>query len=447
VVVLESLGSAIGAAIKKVIRAPLVDEKVVKELIRDIQRALLQADVNVKLVFDLSRRIEERVLKEKLPPGITRRELVLKVVYEELVRLLGGEKAPRVLPSGKRPYVIMMVGIQGSGKTTSAAKLALYYKKRGLRVALVCADNFRPGAYAQLKQLGEMIGVPVYGEEGARSAVELALRGVGKFKNAGYDVIIVDTAGRHKEEKGLIEEMRQIADAIKPDEIMLVVDGTIGQQAMIQAKAFHEATEIGSIFVTKLDGSARGGGALSAVAATGAPIKFIGVGEKVDEISLFSPPKFVSRLLGMGDLEALVEKVKAAEAMPTKEVAERFLSGKFTLKDLLYQLQSMRKMGPLGKLLKLIPGLSFSLPEGFEEVTEDKLKKFVAIMQSMTEEELTHPEIIDRSRMRRIAIGSGTTVRDVRELLNQYKAMRKMFKQFKRRARHFRQFKGGIWGS
>jgi len=445
-VVLESLGSAIGAAIRKVIRAPLVDEKVVRELIRDIQRALLQADVNVKLVFDLSRRIEDRVFKEKLPPGITRRELLLKVVYEELVNLLGGDETPRVLPTSKKPYVIMMVGIQGSGKTTSAAKLALFYKKRGLKVALVCADNFRPGAYAQLKQLGEMIGVPVYGGE-AGSAIELALRGVGKFKAEKYDVIIVDTAGRHKEEKGLIDEMRRIAAAIKPDEIMLVIDGTIGQQAMIQAKAFHEATKIGSIFVTKLDGSARGGGALSAVAATGAPIKFVGVGEKIGEVEVFSPPKFVSRLLGMGDLEALVEKVKAAEAAPSREVAERFLSGKFTLKDLLYQLQSLRKMGPLGKLLKLIPGLSFSLPEGFEEVTEDKLKKFIAIMQSMTEEELTNPQVIDRSRMRRIAIGSGTTVRDVRDLLNQYRAMRKMLKRFKRKAKYFKHFKGGIWGS
>lgn len=439
--VLERLGSAINSAIRRVMRAPLVDERVVRELIRDIQRALLQADVNVRLVFDLSKRIEERVLKEKLPPGITRRELLLKVVYEELVNLLGGDTTPSVLPSGKKPYVLMLVGIQGSGKTTSVAKLALFYKRKGFRVGVVCADNYRPGAYAQLRQLGELVGVPVYGREGAESSIVLAVKGVGKFKSEGYDIIIVDTAGRHKEEKGLIDEMKQIAEAIKPDEIMLVVDGTIGQQAFVQAKAFHEATRIGSIFITKLDGSARGGGAISAVAATGAPIKFIGVGEKVDEIEVFSPPKFVSRLLGMGDLEALVEKVRAAEAMPSREVAERLISGRFTLMDLLEQFQSIRRMGPLSKILKLIPGFSFSLPEGFEEVTEDKIKRYIAIMQSMTREELLKPEIINRSRVKRIAIGSGTTVRDVRELLNQYRAMKKMLRRFKRKARRF-PFKG-----
>lgn len=439
--VLERLGSAINSAIRRVMRAPLVDERVVRELIRDIQRALLQADVNVRLVFDLSKRIEERVLKEKLPPGITRRELLLKVVYEELVNLLGGDTTPSVLPSGKKPYVLMLVGIQGSGKTTSVAKLALFYKRKGFRVGVVCADNYRPGAYAQLRQLGELVGVPVYGREGAESSIVLAVKGVGKFKSEGYDIIIVDTAGRHKEEKSLIDEMKQIAEAIKPDEIMLVVDGTIGQQAFVQAKAFHEATRIGSIFITKLDGSARGGGAISAVAATGAPIKFIGVGEKVDEIEVFSPPKFVSRLLGMGDLEALVEKVRAAEAMPSREVAERLISGRFTLMDLLEQFQSIRRMGPLSKILKLIPGFSFSLPEGFEEVTEDKIKRYIAIMQSMTREELLKPEIINRSRVKRIAIGSGTTVRDVRELLNQYRAMKKMLRRFKRKARRF-PFKG-----
>ncbi len=444
--VLETLGSSIRNAIKKVLRAPIVDEKVVKELIRDIQRALLQADVNVKLVFELSRRIEEKVLKEKLPPGITRRELLLKTVYDELVSLLGGESLPKILPEKRKSYIIMLVGIQGSGKTTSAAKLALYYKRRGLKVALVCADNFRPGALAQLKQLGEKIGVPVYGKEHAKSAIDLAIEGVKKFRSEGYDIIIVDTAGRHKEEKGLIEEMKEMATSILPDEIMLVIDGTIGQQAMIQAKAFHEATKIGSIFVTKLDGSARGGGALSAVAATGAPIKFVGVGEKIDEIEVFNPSKFVSRLLGMGDLEALVEKVKAAKAMPTEEIAEKFLTGKFTLEDLLQQFQSIRKMGPLSKLLRLIPGLSFTLPEGFEEVSEDKLKKFIAIIQSMTKEERMKPEIIDRSRMKRIAIGSGTTTKDVKDLLNQYKMMKRMLKQFKRRSRRLKYFKGGIGG-
>ncbi|MCS7373802.1 MAG: signal recognition particle protein Srp54 [archaeon GB-1845-036] len=445
--VLENLTKSLGDAIRKVIRAPLVDRKVVKELIRDIQRALLQADVNVQLVLQLSQRIERRVFEEKLPPGITRRELLLKIVYDELVNLLGGEGKPQVIPSSRKSYVIMLVGIQGSGKTTTAAKLALFYKKNGLKTALICADNYRPGAYAQLKQLGESIGVPVYGVQEKLDASEIARRGVEKFRREGYNIIIVDTAGRHKEEKTLIEEMKRIAEKVSPDEIMLVIDGTIGQQAMIQAKAFNEATKIGSIFITKLDGSARGGGALSAVAATGAPIKFIGVGEKVDEIEVFIPSRFVSRLLGMGDLETLVEKVKAAEIAPSEKAAERLMSGKFTLNDLLEQFKSLSKMGPLGKLLKLIPGFGISLPEGFEETSKDKLKKYMAIIQSMTPEERENPEIINRSRIKRIAIGSGTTVRDVRELLKQYRSMKKLIRQFKRKSRVFRQVKGFRWGT
>lgn len=445
--VLENLTKSLGDAIRKVIRAPLVDRKVVKELIRDIQRALLQADVNVQLVLQLSQRIERRVFEEKLPPGITRRELLLKIVYDELVNLLGGEGKPQVIPSSRKSYVIMLVGIQGSGKTTTAAKLALFYKKNGLKTALICADNYRPGAYAQLKQLGESIGVPVYGVQEKLDASEIARRGVEKFRKEGYNIIIVDTAGRHKEEKTLIEEMKRIAEKVSPDEIMLVIDGTIGQQAMIQAKAFNEATKIGSIFITKLDGSARGGGALSAVAATGAPIKFIGVGEKVDEIEVFIPSRFVSRLLGMGDLETLVEKVKAAEIAPSEKAAERLMSGKFTLNDLLEQFKSLSKMGPLGKLLKLIPGFGISLPEGFEETSKDKLKKYMAIIQSMTPEERENPEIINRSRIKRIAIGSGTTVRDVRELLKQYRSMKKLIRQFKRKSRVFRQVKGFRWGT
>ncbi|MCD6154777.1 MAG: signal recognition particle protein [Candidatus Verstraetearchaeota archaeon] len=445
--VLENLTKSLGDAIRKVIRAPLVDRKVVKELIRDIQRALLQADVNVQLVLQLSQRIERRVFEEELPPGITRRELLLKIVYDELVNLLGGEGKPQVIPSSRKSYVIMLVGIQGSGKTTTAAKLALFYKKNGLKTALICADNYRPGAYAQLKQLGESIGVPVYGVQEKLDASEIARRGVERFRREGYNIIIVDTAGRHKEEKTLIEEMKRIAEKVSPDEIMLVIDGTIGQQAMIQAKAFNEATKIGSIFITKLDGSARGGGALSAVAATGAPIKFIGVGEKVDEIEVFIPSRFVSRLLGMGDLETLVEKVKAAEIAPSEKAAERLMSGKFTLNDLLEQFKSLSKMGPLGKLLKLIPGFGISLPEGFEETSKDKLKKYMAIIQSMTPEERENPEIINRSRIRRIAIGSGTTVRDVRELLKQYRSMKKLIRQFKRKSRVFRQVKGFRWGT
>jgi len=308
--VLERLGSSLYEALRKVFRASIVDEELVKELARDIQRALLQADVNVKLVLEISRRIEERALKEKLPSGVSRREHVVKVVYEELARFLGEKQAPLQMKTGRR-NVFMLVGIQGSGKTTTTAKFARYFQKRGLKTALICTDTFRPGALAQLEQLGKLANVPVYGEPKTENSVKIALNGLKKFDS--FDVVLVDTAGRHKDEKSLIKEMRTMEEKIKPDEVILVIDGTIGQQAAAQATAFHEATPIGSIFVAKLDGSARGGGALSAVAAIGAPIKFIGTGEKIGNVEPFVPSRFVGRLLGMGDLQSLIEKVREAE--------------------------------------------------------------------------------------------------------------------------------------
>ncbi|MGQ9759376.1 MAG: signal recognition particle protein Srp54 [Candidatus Methanomethylicaceae archaeon] len=441
--VLESLGSSISNAVKKVLRAPVVDERVVKELIRDLQRALLQSDVNVKLVLELSKNVEKKIFEEELPPGITRRELAVKVVYDELVSLLGGEKVllPKY-PKGKRT-VLLLVGIQGSGKTTSASKLAWYFKKQGYSVGLVCADNFRAGAYDQLKQLAEKAGATFYGEKEEKNTVRLAINGVNRLKESGKDIIIVDTAGRHKNEGALIEEMRQVAEAVKPDEIILVLDATIGQQAAQQAEAFNQATKIGTIFLTKLDGSAKGGGALSAVAATRAPIRFIGTGEGVDEVEAFNPKRFVGRLLGMGDMESLVEKFKEAEIAKTgKETMNAIASGRFTLKDLYAQMQAMRKMGPFSKLLQSIPGLGPSLPKEAMELTEEKMKKWMVIMQSMTEEELTEPHIIDGSRARRIARGSGTTTKDLKELLSQYKISKKYIRQLVKKQKRMQGLKG-----
>jgi len=306
---LDRLGSSLTDAIKKIFRASVVDETAVKELVRDIQRALLQADVNVQLVLEISKRIEEQALKEKMPPGISRREHVIKVVYEELTRFVGEKPVPLDVEPGKRK-IIMLVGIQGSGKTTTAAKLARFYQKRGLKPALICADTYRPGAFAQLQQMAARANVPIFGDLKAKDPVKVVSEGLKLFSDK--DLIIVDTAGRHKEEKDLIREMKTLEQKIKPDEVVMVIDGTIGQQALLQAKTFHEATPIGAILVTKLDGSARGGGALSAVAATGAPIKFIGTGEKIEDIESFIPSRFVGRLLGMGDLETLLEKVKDA---------------------------------------------------------------------------------------------------------------------------------------
>ena len=428
--VLDRLGSSLNDALKKVFKAPVMDEKTVKELVRDIQRALLQADVNVKLVLEVSKNIEERALKEKVPLGVSRREHVVKVVYEELTRFLGEKAASLKVEPGKRK-IIMMVGIQGSGKTTASGKLAKYFQKRGLKTALVCTDTYRPGAYDQLKQLAGKANIPVYGEPKEQKSEKIALRGLKQFED--YDLVIVDTAGRHKEEKGLIDEMKRLEKVIKPDEAILVIDGTIGQQAAVQARALHEATPIGSILVSKLDGSARGGGALSAVAAIGAPIKFISTGEKLEDIEAFAPSRFVGRLLGMGDLQSLVEKVRDAEVKVPEKKARAFMSGKFTLTDMYEQFESMKKMGPLKGILKMIPGMGYNIPEDKMDMAEDALKKWRVIIQSMTPKEREKPKILSSSRIRRVARGSGTTEKEVKQLITQYNQMRKMMKTLRRK--------------
>jgi len=427
---LERLGSSLYDALRKVFRAPIVDEETVKEMVRDIQRALLQADVNVKLVLEISKRIEERALKEKVPSGVSRREHVIKVVYEELTRFLGEKPVSLKIKTGKR-NVFMLVGIQGSGKTTTAVKMARYFQKRGLKAALICADTFRPGAYAQMQQLAKRVNVPVYGDLKAKTSVEIALDGLKQFDK--HDVVIIDTAGRHKDETSLIKEMKTLEKAIKPDEVVLVLDGTIGQQASAQAKAFHEATPIGSVFIAKLDGSARGGGALSAVASIGAPIKFIGTGEKIEDIEPFAPSRFVGRLLGMGDLESLIERVQEAEVKVPEKKLRAFLSGKFTLTDMYEQFKAMKSMGPFSRILKMLPGFSYNIPEEAMEITEDRLKKWPVIIQSMTHEERESPKIFTASRIRRVARGSGTSEKEVKELLKQYSMMKKMIKTLRRK--------------
>lgn len=427
---LEHLGSSLYDAIKKIFKASVVDEATVKELVRDIQRALLQADVNVKLVLDISKRIEERALKEKIPPGVSRREHIIKVVYEELTRFLGEKQAPIKIEPGKRK-TIMLVGIQGSGKTTNGAKLARYFQKRGMKPALICADTFRPGAYAQLQQLANRINVPLHGDPKAKDVLKTVNEGLKQFTDK--DIVIVDTSGRHKEEQELIKEMKVLEKSIKPDEVMLVIDGTIGQQALVQAKAFNEATPIGSILVTKLDGSARGGGALSAVAATGAPIKFIGTGEKVEDIEPFVPSRFVGRLLGMGDLETLLDKVREAEIKVPEKKAKAILSGKFTLTDMYEQFEAVKGMGTFKKLLKMLPGMSYNIPEETLNTAEDRLEKWRVMIQSMTPQERDNPKTFNSSRMKRVARGSGTSEKEVKELLKQYVMMRRMLKTFRRK--------------
>jgi len=431
---LERLGSSLYQALRKVFRATVVDEATVKELVVDIQRALLQADVNVQLVLEISKRIQDRALQEKVPPGVSRHEHVIKVVYEELTRFLGEKPELLRVEPGKRK-ILMLVGIQGSGKTTASAKLARYFQKRGIKTALICTDTFRPGAYAQMQQLASRINVPTYGDANAKDPVKVASEGLKHF--ADKDFVIVDTSGRHKEEKSLINEMKQLEKAIKPDEVMLVIDGTIGQQASTQAKAFHEATPIGSILVAKLDGSARGGGALSAVATTGAPIKFISTGEKVEDIEPFVPSRFVGRLLGMGDLETLLDKVKEAEIKVPEKKAKQILSGKFTLTDMYEQFEALKGMGPFKRLLKMLPGMGYNIPDDQMEAAQGKLETWRVVIQSMTPKERENPKIFSPSRIKRVARGSGTSEKEVKELLKQYAMMKRMMKTLRRKRMPF----------
>jgi len=423
-------------AVRKFLGGGRSYEESVNEFIRDLQRELIRADVNVTLVKQLTDRVRERALKQEPPPGVSRRDWFLKAVYDELVSLFGGEGEPRVMPR-KLPWVILLVGVQGSGKTTTAGKLARYYSSRGLRVGLVSADTYRPGALEQLKTLAQQAGAMFYGEQSGQ-AEEIAKRGVSELLSKGAQLVIVDTAGRHGygDEAGLLEEMKRIAEAVRPDEVMLVIDAAIGQRAYDIARRFHEATPVGSIVVTKLDGTARGGGVLSAVAATGARVKFVGTGEKIEELEPFNPQSFVARVMGLGDIRALLERVREAEAeeKALRVVEEDIAKGRVTMRTIYAQLKSIRRLGPLSKLLEMLPTASLPIKVGDEQVKlgEEKIRKWLHIIESMTYEELDDPEIIDRSRMRRIALGSGTTVADVKELLTYYRSVKAMLKRFRR---------------
>jgi signal recognition particle subunit SRP54 len=438
--VLEGLGQSLRNAIKKIANASHIDQKLVKEVVKDIQRALLQADVNVKLVLEMTKRLEERALTEKPPAGMSSREHVIKIVYEEMVKVVG---KPKEIPA--KPQRILMVGLYGQGKTTTSGKLAKDLHKRGMKVALVAADVHRPAAYDQLSQIGKKINVPVYGDPREKSALKIAKHAMNEFK--GYDVIIFDTSGRHSLEPDLIDEIEQVAKAVDAEQKILVLDAQTGQQAGPQAKAFHEAVGLTSVIVTKMDGTAKGGGALSAIAETGAPISYIGVGEHLEDLEKFDPDRFISRLLGMGDIKSLIEA--ASEVMDeekAEEVSRKMMSGKFTLKDMYDQMEMLQGMGPLKKLASMLPGLGDKLGEQDMEATQERLGRFKVIMDSMTDEELENPKVIKSSRVTRIAKGSGTSPKHVRELLKQYNMSRKAVKGFmgnrKMRRQMMKQLKG-----
>ncbi|MFH0936467.1 MAG: signal recognition particle protein Srp54 [Candidatus Woesearchaeota archaeon] len=428
--VLDKLGESLKNTLQKIARSIFVDEKLIDELVKDIQRALLSADVNVKLVLDLTKSIKKRALEEKPPKAIPLREHVVKVVYEELVKFLGEEKA-EIKIEKKKPFKIMMVGLFGSGKTTTIGKLAKYYVNRGYKVAALGLDVHRPAAPEQLSQICKKINVPCFINKKEKNALKIYEEYEDEFKK--FDLLIIDTAGRDALSKDLIKEISDLNKKIKPDENLLIISADIGQAAQTQAEKFHESCGITGIIITKLDGTAKGGGSLSAAAVTNAKVKFIGTGETSDDIETFNPKGFVGRLLGMGDLEALLEKSKGAiSEEQAKDLGKKLLKGEFNLLDLYEQMESMNKMGPLSKIFDMIPGMgSVKIPKEMLSVQEDKLKKWKFILQSMTKQELEDPEIIDGKRAERIAKGSGTSTHEVRELLKQYKQSKKLMKLMK----------------
>ncbi|MFX0105802.1 MAG: signal recognition particle receptor subunit alpha [Candidatus Hodarchaeota archaeon] len=424
--VLEKLGRSLDNAIRKIRRLPVVDKDAINALIQDLQRSLLSADVRVELVFEMTENIRREAMNTKLQKA-RRKDFVIKLIHDELMKLLGGKPAPIRIKPGKK-NIILLVGIQGSGKTTTIAKIARFYKSKGYNVATLTTDTWRPGAYEQLVQLSEQVGVKCYGNPNEKNAVKVAIQETKRALNDGIDIIITDTAGRHKEEEELMKEMAILEQKLKPNEIILVVDGTLGQQAFNQAEAFAQTTNLGSIIVTKLDGTAKGGGALSACVAANVGIRFIGIGEKVEDFEEFEPTKFVGTLLGIPDIQSLVQKVKEAEVDIEPETLRRMVHGKFTLEDLYLQLKSIKKVGRFKQILAMMGG--GNIPDALKEDAEANLAKWEVVLNSMTKAEKETPKIIKKTRKRRISIGSGVEYSIINKMLDQYNQMKKFMKRF-----------------
>ncbi|NIP62870.1 MAG: signal recognition particle protein [Nitrosopumilaceae archaeon] len=428
---LENLKTNLRTAINKIVKSSGIDEELIKELAKDVQRALLQSDVNVKLVLEITKKLEERALNENPPPGLSRKDHIVKILYDELANLLGNESEFSFKPG--RINKVLMLGIQGSGKTTVTGKLAKFLTKQGYKVGVIGADTYRPGALVQLKTTCEKANVDVYGEENNKDSADIVKKGLNFYENYNLDVVLVDTAGRHKEEQDLLDEMKQISKVAEPDLTLLIIDGTIGQQCYKQAEAFHKTVPVGGIIITKLDSSAKGGGALAASAATGAQVMYIGTGERIDDLEKFSPTRFVGRLLGMGDVQAVLDLAKRLETEADDVRLKRITSGKMNMEDFYYQLEEVTKVGSLKGFLDNMPGLSGMVKDDQLDQMEDKVSKWRYIIQSMTEKEKANPDLLNSSRIKRIARGSGWPEHDVKELLKNYKNSKSMMKASKGR--------------
>ncbi len=433
---LGDLSSKLRLAVEKLNRSS-ADKEAVEELVKDIQRGLISGDVDVSLVYELSESVRRRSF-ETLPPGLSRREHVVKVVYEELTKILGSEKVPVSLGAKK----VLLVGLFGSGKTTTAAKLARYYKNKGLTVSLVCCDTVRPAAFEQLQQLAKSVDVPFFGKKNEKNAQKVLKDVLGTIKS---DVVIVDSSGRNALDKELMDEIKGINDVLgkhdsKQYEKILVVPADIGQAAAEQAQAFNQIG-ITDVIVTKLDATAKGGGAITACYETGAKVKFITVGEKPNDLEEYDPKRFVSRLLGFPDLETLLEKARTAL---DESSAAKVISGEFTIEEFYEQIEGMRNMGSFSKILDMMGAGKLAGKVPNMDIQQEKMKKWKYAIQSMTAEEKQNPDIINSSRIRRIAAGSGLTEHEVRELISNYTKVKKMIKKMSpsklKRSGAFRQF-------
>jgi len=423
---LESISSALSEAVRRFTRRAYVRDADVEALIRDIQRSLLKADVPVDLVKELSDGMREATSQES--PGLSRKDVVVKSVYEGLVKLVGGEQVQVKLD--KKPAVWLFVGIQGFGKTTSLAKMALLYAAKGDKVAVVCADTFRPGAIEQIRTLLADKDIQVVGGSVGDDPAALLKKATEELRGSKPppDIIMVDTAGRHKTQDSLMQELSGIVRVAKPDATFLVVDAALGQAARSQAEAFNSVAPIGYVVVTKMDGTARGGGALAAVASTGAKIAFIGTGEKTSELRPFNPTEYISDLMGVPDLKTILERVsRSMGAMGTDRI-KAFASGRFTLEEFVDQMEEVTKGDMASMLLKFLP-VGAKVPKEVKKMSEQKVKAWRSILDSMNKEERGEPSLMDQSRIRRVAVGSGRSEKEVRELLQQYKNSKKMVKR------------------
>ena len=408
-----------------------LSEKDVDAALREVRLALLEADVNYKVVKKFMSSIRERAVGSEVLKSLTPAQQVIKIVHEEMINLMGGTQS-KIAPVSNPPQTVMLVGLQGSGKTTTAAKLATHLKKNGHKPMLVAADVYRPAAIDQLKSLGEEIGVPVHSIN-KKDPLEISRQALKEASKEGNDYVLLDTAGRLHINEELMTELRELKSELSPLEIMLVVDAMTGQDAVNVASSFHEQLGLTGVILTKLDGDTRGGAALSVSEVTHCPIKFVGLGEKVEQFEPFYPERMASRVLGMGDVLSLVEKAQnVVDEEKTRDFEKKLKSQKLTLSDFLDQLQQIRKMGPIEDLFDMVPGMNKMGGKGLKNLSldEKELVKVEAIIRSMTEEERLKPEIINSSRKKRIATGSGTTVQDVNKLLKQFEQMKKMFKQF-----------------